>query len=667
MGPRPRAALRRRVAYAVNNVVAARPWAIAVAVLAIVLLLSALLAILLTLLEQRVRSGGAAHDTEWHVWDFVRRTVGADDLDQDESSLMRIATLAISLLGVALVGTVAGSAAEGIARWMRRLQGGRTLVVERRHTILVGWSPATVPAIRELIEANRSEGGHPIVILASADKSAMDAEIRERIPAAERHGSRIVTRSGDCARSEDLMMVGADRARSIVLVPPGEDSLLRAIACIAAVKSSPRLERRLSARRSTGERRLTIVAPVGDGTGRQVLEEADGGNGIWVPHEDLMGRLTAHVVTQPGTSAILEELLSFHGGAIYLWPTADRRKRRRRRSLRGRHRIANVVGLTFHQVQHGYVRGCPMGIRTPDGATVLNPPPGTVIASGDLLLVAAHDNTTRSIRFDRRMVPERPDPAPRERSPAPPAACEVLVIGEGRSAARSISHLARQLHPGSSIRLVPGPDAGAGLVDPGPVPGTGVTVVREPRALSGIDEMRSLVLERTRAILICPEGSRADQGRQDMETIRRLLLARAALRDRPAPPSIAVEVLDDRDLELADVAGPDDVIVAERLVSLYCLQLANQPLLRDVFDQLLEPGGVGIQLEPIERLLEIGVECDFASAVDAASRAGMTAIGYRSASGSPSRAGRFGIEFNPLKKRRFVPRPGDRLVVLAGH
>ena len=60
--PRPRshAALRRRIAYAVNNVVAARPWAIAVAVLAIVLLLSALLAILLTLLEQRVRSGGAA-------------------------------------------------------------------------------------------------------------------------------------------------------------------------------------------------------------------------------------------------------------------------------------------------------------------------------------------------------------------------------------------------------------------------------------------------------------------------------------------------------------------------------------------------------------------------------------------------------------------------------
>jgi hypothetical protein len=148
--------------------VAARPWTIVLAVLAAVLLLSALLAIALSLLERRVHDGGAAHDTAWHVWDFVRRTVGADDLDDRESTLMRIATLAISLLGVALVGTVAGSAAEDIGRWMRRIQGGRTPVLARRHTILVGWSPATVPAIREMIEANRSEGGRTIVALAES-------------------------------------------------------------------------------------------------------------------------------------------------------------------------------------------------------------------------------------------------------------------------------------------------------------------------------------------------------------------------------------------------------------------------------------------------------------------------------------------------------------------
>lgn len=658
---------RRRIAYAANNIVAARPWSIAIAVLVLVLLLSSLLAIVLTVVEHRVRDGGAAHDTEWHVWDFVRRTVGADDLDEDESALMRIAMLAISLLGVALVGTVAGSAAEGIGRWMRRLQGGRTPVVERRHTILVGWSPATIPAIREMIAANRSERGRPIVILANADKSEMDTVIRERIPPSERLGSRIVTRSGDCARRDDLLMVGAERARAIVLVPPAADSLHRAIGCMAAIKSSPRLERRVGTRMRTGERRLAIVAPVGSTIGRYVLEESDGGHGLWVAHEDLMARISAHVVAQPGTAAILEELLSFHGSAFYLWPTADRRKRRRRMPLRRTPGIANVVGMTFYQVQHGYVRGCPFGIRTADGTTILNPPPATVIGEGDQLLVAASDNTPQNIRFDRRMVPGHAVPEIRERMAAPCDQGEILLIGAGPNTASAVEHLASQVPAGTRIRIASSCRDRRKALEGLAVPPGGAAVVVDALQPSGLQEIRALIGSETRAILISPDGTSSAPASLDMETIHRLLQVRAVLKERGHQPSIAVEVLDDRDLELADVAQPDDVIVAERLVSLYCLQLAYQPLLRDVFEQMLRPGGVSIRLRPVEEFADPGVECDFRSVIDAASCAGMTAIGYRSAADSRSRSDRFGIEFNPLKKRRFIPRPGDRLIVLSGH
>lgn len=124
-------------AYTVNRIVGAKPWIIAATVVVVIVSLAAAGAVLLTALEHRLSSGEASHDTQWHVFEFVRRTLGSDDVNVGESVVMKSALIGVSLLGVVLVGTVAGSATEGIGRWMRRLQKGRTPVVERDHTVLV--------------------------------------------------------------------------------------------------------------------------------------------------------------------------------------------------------------------------------------------------------------------------------------------------------------------------------------------------------------------------------------------------------------------------------------------------------------------------------------------------------------------------------------------------
>jgi hypothetical protein len=399
-----------------------------------------------------------------------------------------------------------------------------------------------------------------------------------------------------------------------------------------------------------------------------VLEEAGDGIGIWVPHEDLMARLTAHIAAHPGACAIVEELLGFHGGALYLWPTADRRRRRRRQRIRRNPGIASVEGLTFFQVQCAYVRGCPIGIRTAEGEIILNPPAERAISPGDQLIVAASDNTPQSIRFDRRLVPSVRVPdavdcrVPRRASNAR----DVLVIGAGIGTAPIVGQLASHLPDGSTVRIASSSRDRLRTMDV-PMDGSrGIAISTETRSPDSLDDLRALIGERTGAILLCPDGSADDRSARDMETIHRLLQVRAVLRERKQEASIAVEVLDDRDLELADVVQPDDVIVAERLVSLYCVQLAYQPLLRDVFEELLDPTGAALRLRPVEEFLPLGRECDFVQAIAAASHAGMTLIGYRTGRRARSREDRFGIELNPLKTRRFIPEPGDCMVVLAG-
>jgi hypothetical protein len=57
---------------------------------------------------------------------------------------------------------------------------GLSKVMESGHSLLLGWSDKTIPTIIELANANESEGGGVIVVLAEMDKQAMEEEVRPR-------------------------------------------------------------------------------------------------------------------------------------------------------------------------------------------------------------------------------------------------------------------------------------------------------------------------------------------------------------------------------------------------------------------------------------------------------------------------------------------------------
>ena len=106
-----------------------------------------------------------AKDVYWHVWEFVGRVLGADDVKNEATWPVKFALMFLTLLGLVLVGAVVASLTEVVGSWMRRLQRGRSQVMERGHTIIAGWTSNTPVILRELIEANRSEGGRPIVVV----------------------------------------------------------------------------------------------------------------------------------------------------------------------------------------------------------------------------------------------------------------------------------------------------------------------------------------------------------------------------------------------------------------------------------------------------------------------------------------------------------------------
>ena len=95
-----------------------------------------------------------------------------------------VAMLVVTLSGLLIFSALIGVLATGLEARMRSMRKGRSPVLETGHTLILGWSPTIFTVISELVIANQSEERATIVVLARADKVEMEdalaAKVRDR-------------------------------------------------------------------------------------------------------------------------------------------------------------------------------------------------------------------------------------------------------------------------------------------------------------------------------------------------------------------------------------------------------------------------------------------------------------------------------------------------------
>jgi len=84
------------------------------------------------------------------------------------------------------------SFADTIGEWMEDLRKGRADVLESGHSLILGWSDKVLPIVDQLCNANASEDGRPIVIMAEMEKQAMEECLAKHAP--NLRGSTVVCR-----------------------------------------------------------------------------------------------------------------------------------------------------------------------------------------------------------------------------------------------------------------------------------------------------------------------------------------------------------------------------------------------------------------------------------------------------------------------------------------
>jgi ion channel POLLUX/CASTOR len=566
------------------------------------------------------------------LWITFMRAMDPGGLGDDDTTnvvfvlMMLVATMGGVFVFSALVGVIA----TGLDAKIDELRKGRSRVLERGHTILLGWSDQVFIMLNELIEANESEKRAAVAILADKDKVEMEDEIRERLP--DTKTTKVICRTGSLLNPHDLEIANPTDARAIIVVPPSteEESDHQVIKTLLAVSNRP-------GRRSS----CTVVAAVNDSDSMRPAQLASGGEAYIVDTDDVASRLVVQTALQSGLSAIYTDLFDFGGDEMYM--TEEPR----------------LVGATLGQALFAYDTSCVIGMRFADGGTKVNPPLNTPIRPGDQLIVIAEDDST--IRLGGGVTAVQEEAIVRV-APQPPTANRVLVLGWNERAARVVTQLDHYLPPDSAVHVA----------------------ARRPRIEYEIDQVRPSLKNITLVYAEADTTDRAFLERVDFatyhhvivlsydhlelqvadsQTLVTLLHLRDMAESRQQKYSIVTEMRDDLNRELAQVTQSDDFIVSGKLISLLMTQIAENRHLYTVFADLLDPEGSEIYLKPAEYYVRSGAPVDFFTVVESARRQGQIAVGYRiHANASAPDAG---IVLNPDKRTRLAFAPGDKVIVLA--
>ena len=129
----------------------------------------------------------------------------------------RVVANTLVVMGILYFSTMLGLVVEAVQAKMQALREGRSTVVEREHTVMLGWTEKSLLFVKEIINANESEGGGVIVVLCKEGKEQMEKELSLFIKKADQKGTTIVFRQGSRLMIGDLDKVSVATARSVVV------------------------------------------------------------------------------------------------------------------------------------------------------------------------------------------------------------------------------------------------------------------------------------------------------------------------------------------------------------------------------------------------------------------------------------------------------------------
>ncbi len=603
------------------------------------LLFMALVLVVISVVAGAVVLGTEADESYGEaVWWAFLRLSDPGYLGDDEGLLRRVVSTILTMSGYVLVlGTVVAILTRWLISFMRHLERGLTPVAMHNHFVIVGWTNRTVAISAKLLAQPDHQGRWArmwrkkkgLAVLAEDVSAELSHELRLE-PNLRGRSSDIVLRSGSALNTQALQRVASLNAAAIILPTQVFDTQELITSDIQTVKTLLSLD---GLTKELEDSLPLVVAEVQDVRKVPVARRAYRGPLEVVAGDQVISRLIAHSLRQPGLTRVYHELLTSRSvDPLQIRPTPEMR------------------GLTIDEVQQSLDDEILLGVVRPTGdqfVSHLAASPDFPIADDDRLVVLVRGNSEADDEDwsmpSKGSVQGRPDREWRK----------ILILGWSEKLLSLLEELKKY-----------GADDGQITV----VSTLGVAERKKRMDDYGLDPEDQLIRHidadftvRHRLREVSPgeydnitliSSDRLESGGEaDARTIVGYLLLREILDDVQASPQVIIELADARNRELLG-DRPGEVIVSSLLLSNLLAQIAAHRELKSVLDDLFSVEGAKIDFHPAQRYGLKRGDYTFRQLASRVRKEGEILLGFPG-------------NLNPPGQRTLSVEPGDDFIVMS--
>ena len=569
------------------------------------------------------------------IWMSLMRTLDPGTMGDDTGWGFRFTMLFVTLGGIFVISALIGVITTGLDEKLESLRKGRSKVIEKNHTIILGWSEEVFTIISELVEANANQNKSCIVIMGKHDKIEMEDKIREMVEDTKR--TKIVCRQGNPNEMANLEIVSLETAKSIIVLSPphSSDPDAEVIKTVLAITHDP-LRR---------QKRYHIVAEIRDSKNLEAAHLVGKDEAEYILVSDLISRIVAQTCRQSGLSIVYTELLDYGGDEIYFQEEPG------------------IRGKPFSEAVMAYENSAVIGLYPAKGEPMLNPPMDTIVNEGDQIIAISEDDDT--VKLSGKTEFNIHETAIIPLSTTKPSAERTLVLGWNWRAFGVIRELDNYVLDGSEVIIVADIENGEEKIVAEFTDLKNTMVAFQRGAITDRKLLDSLSVLTYDHVIVLSYIETMELQQADAATLITLLHLRDIAEKAGKQIPIVSEMLDIRNRQLAEVTKADDFIVSDNLVSLMLSQIAENKMIKPVLDDIFDAEGSEIYLKPITDYLKVDASVNFYTVVASALRRNEIAIGYKIAALTGNAEHAHGVVVNPSKSEMITFNKNDKVIVIA--
>ncbi len=606
------------IRYKINNIMAKGT----ISLVGILFAVTFAIVVLAGLLSFLTDGGTAAGN----IWTSVMHVIDPGTITGDETGdfSFRILMSIVTLCGIFITSILISIITTGFQERLDSLKRGAGRIIEKNHTLILGYNQNTHTVLSELIKANANQKDACVVILADSNIDEIQTQIDEHI---QDFGSlRVIYRSGDTTNAHMLYQCSIDTCKSVII---NADQDYTVIATVLAINNFLVAYPGVTVN-------AHVVTTVNSSANYEAIRIAGKGYIEPILFDNTISKIIAQTCRQPGLSNVLIEIFNYTGNEIYI------------------EKFPSLTGKSFGDTLNMFENAVVFGIKRGE-EILLNPDKDVVVAENDLLIIFAEDdNATKPLSAMPQIADCTSIISAETMQPTPE---NILILGTNDLLDNILMELDDYFVKGSKITIA---DTD---IDK--------TIQKAQRQLNNMQ------LE----TIVCDSSSRENiekllnddidhvllLGRDDCEpnqsdsmTLLKLIHLRDIMQKNNKYFNIASELKNTKNQKLANVAKVNDLVVGGNIINLMAAQIAENRDLAEIFNEILQSEGSEIYLKNAGDYIKTGVEADFYTITEIVKQRNEIALGYKLQNGD-----QYTIVTNPPKSDKVTLSNTDHIIVLS--